>query len=119
MNHPPFPPHDDRPEHIHMVVCGVGFFAFYGVLRLLYLGHALASVVTLVAAFPLMYILLPISAFIYGVVSKPETRRTNVHVTDAGCSTLVFLLLVLLMISVLENAKSGKQHTKTTTTQHR
>jgi uncharacterized membrane protein YhfC len=112
-------PHDDRPEHIHMVVCGVGFFSLYALLRSLHLNHLTASFAVIVAAFPLMYLLLPISSLFYFAISKPETRRTSVHVTDAGCGALVFLVFALLLFSVLEGTKHSRQRGQNTATQQR
>lgn len=99
---PVVPLRDDRPEHIHMVVCGVAFFLLYAVLRAFHCSHMLASLLILVAALPLMYAVVPISTWIYFRVSKPQTRRSTVHVTDAGCSTLIFVAFVLLAFGAIE-----------------
>lgn len=93
-----------------MAVCGAGFFALHALLRALHLNHLLSSFAVLIAAFPLMYILVPISTLIYFAISRPETRRTNIHVTDAGMGALVYLVLGLLFFGVMGSFKQHQQH---------
>ncbi len=110
---------DERPEYIHMVVCGLVFLGVYALLRALHLSHPIASIAVVIAALPLMYVSAPLTALIYRAVSQPETRRWNLHVTDAGITTLIHFVLLALFISFMNNIKHKPQfHKKTPVTIH-
>lgn len=73
-----------------------------------------AAIVCVVTGIVSMVALLPLTAIIHGVFvrrGKPSDG-TFVHSTDAGCSTLIILVLFLIMFPVFEKAreKANKRH---------
>ena len=104
---------DDLPNQIHMVLCAA---IPLGITVLLHsvsaLPFELAAGGGIAAGFIAMFAVTPLTFKIYSVIAKAKygvvPQDAVVHTTDAGCSSLIFVVFALMLYPAFINAKQKR-----------
>jgi hypothetical protein len=86
---------DDLPNQIHMALCAVIPLCIFAVLHIFFLPFGWAATLSIVSAIVIMLVAAPLTFWLYRFIRSRYGQIQNdavVHTTDAGCSSIVFLI---------------------------
>ncbi len=105
---------DDLPNQIHMVLCALIPLSVVVLLHSVFnlsLGFAAAG--GILSSLVSMFAVTPLTFKIYSVIAKAKYGKVPedavVHTTDAGCSSIIFVVLILLLYPVFITAKQKRE----------
>jgi len=105
---------NDLPNQIHMILCALFPLSvvvlLYSVFRVPF---GVAAGGGILSGFISMFAITLLTFKIYSVIAKAKYGKVPedavVHTTDAGCSSIIFVVLVLLLYPVFLNAKQKRE----------
>lgn len=112
---------DDLPNKIHMALCGiVPLVIFFLALFVFKLSSPIAAFLCFVSGVASMFVLTPLTALIYLGVARIKygevPNGVRVYTTDAGCSSLAFVIIFLLMFGAMSQIRRETRKTTDTPT---
>ena len=103
-------PRDDWANQIHMVLCALFPIIFFFLALLVFKWPAeIAAMLCFIIGVASMFVLTPLTGWIYFFIARIRygevPRMTRVHTTDAGCSSLIFVIFFLILFPVVQKAR--------------